>query len=145
MRAVQPVAHKLSARAAFALRDLRFVMREDIVHAAAVDIEFRPEQRGRHGAALDVPAGPARPPGRVPAHVAILVVPRFPEREVAHAFLLVLVVLDAAGGPQFIEIQVRQLSIVGELREAEIDGSVLRLIGDAPASSCWIISIIFAM
>ena len=44
MRAMQPVAHKLFPGAAFGLRDLRFVMRENIVvHAAAVNIELLAE------------------------------------------------------------------------------------------------------
>ncbi len=93
---MQPVAHKFFPGAAFALRDLRLVMRENIVHAAAVDIDLRSEQRRRHRAALDVPARPARSPRRFPAHVAIGLVPRFPEREVADVFLLVLVVAACA-------------------------------------------------
>ena len=116
VRAVQPVADEFFAGAAFGLRDLGLVMREDVVDAAAMDIEFRAEEGGGHGAALDVPAGPAAAPGRIPADVAIGFVPRFPEREVADAFLFVFVVADAAGGAQFVEIEMRELAVVGELR-----------------------------
>src|SRR5207237_6971492 len=97
MSAVQPIADKLFAGYAFALRDLGFVMRENIVHAAAVDVDLIAKQRGRHCAALDVPAGPPRSPWRIPFHIAIFFVPCFPQREVADVFLAVLVWLHSTG------------------------------------------------
>ena len=78
MRAVQPIAHKLLSRDAFALRDLRFVMREDVVDPAAVDIDLVAQQRCGHGAALDVPAGTTRSPRGIPFYVAVFFVRRFP-------------------------------------------------------------------
>ena len=37
---MQPVAHELFPAAAFRLRDLRFVMRENVVHPAAMNVEL---------------------------------------------------------------------------------------------------------
>ena len=45
MRAMQPVANELFPGHAFALCDLRFVMREDVIDAAAVDVDLIAEQR----------------------------------------------------------------------------------------------------
>ena len=53
---MQPVAHEFLPRAALALRNLRLVMRENVVHPAAVDIQFRPQQRRRRRE-----RGPRRP------------------------------------------------------------------------------------
>jgi hypothetical protein len=60
---MQPVAHELRSGHAFALRDLGFVMRKDVIDAAAVDVDLIAQQHHRHRAALDVPAGTAGPPG----------------------------------------------------------------------------------
>ena len=49
--------HLVDAESAAALRDLVFVVREDQVDAAAVDVDGRlAEQAQRHRRALDVPA-----------------------------------------------------------------------------------------
>src|ERR1700731_3142420 len=96
MRAMEPHPHEFFAGHAFALRDLRFVMRENVVHATAVDIDLIAEQGSRHRAALDVPARTSRPPWRIPFHIAVFFVPCFPEREIADVFLVVLVMFDAA-------------------------------------------------
>ena len=42
MRAMQPVTDEFFFGDAFALRDFRFVMRENIIDAAAMDIELIP-------------------------------------------------------------------------------------------------------
>src|SRR5215510_11948309 len=96
MRTMQPVAHELLSRYTFTLRDLGFVMREDVVDAAAVNINLVAQQCCGHRAALDVPAGTAWSPWRIPFHVAVFFVPRFPQREIADVFLVVFVVLHAA-------------------------------------------------
>ena len=67
-------------------------MWENIVDPAAVNIDLIAQQRGCHRAALDVPAGAAATPGRIPTHVTIGFVPRFPKRKIANVFLLVLIV-----------------------------------------------------
>ena len=40
MRAMQPVAHEFFPRDALSLRDLRFVMRENVIDTAAVNIDL---------------------------------------------------------------------------------------------------------
>src|SRR4029079_6730466 len=91
VRAMQPVTDELFARASLPLRYLHFVMRENVVHAAAMNIELFAQELRRHRAALDMPARPARSPRTLPFHCAVGLVPRFPEREVADVLLLVLV------------------------------------------------------
>ena len=59
---MEPVAHKFLARAGFRLRDLGFMMGEDVVDAAAMDIDLWAEEASRHRAALDVPAGATSAP-----------------------------------------------------------------------------------
>ena len=65
---VNPVAGKLFARVGFGLRDLVFVMREDQVVAAAVDIDLFTEFGEVHGRAFDVPAGTALAPRAIPGN-----------------------------------------------------------------------------
>ena len=60
---MHPVFGLRLAVAAFALRDFVFVMREDEVEPAAVDVERFAEQSSAHGRAFDMPAGAARPQG----------------------------------------------------------------------------------
>src|SRR5215471_17588037 len=97
MRAVQPIAHEFLSRDAFALRDLRFVMWEDVVDPAAVDIDLVSQQLGGHCAALDVPARTTRAPRGIPFYIAVLFVPRFPQCKIPYVFLIVFIVLHAAG------------------------------------------------
>src|SRR5690606_29413083 len=59
--------HVARAVSAAALSDLVFVMRKDEVLAAPMDIKCLAQVGGRHGGALDVPAGPAASPGACPA------------------------------------------------------------------------------
>ena len=77
-------------------------MREDIIDAAAVNIELFAEDLGRHCAALDMPARPPASPWAFPANRAVCFVPRFPKREITDMFFVVLVVLDTAGRLQFV-------------------------------------------
>src|SRR5262249_27592937 len=49
------------------LRDLAFVVREDIINAAAVNVERRAKIFARHGRAFDVPARITYTPGAIPA------------------------------------------------------------------------------
>ena len=94
---MQPVAHKLFPGHAFRLRNFRFVMREDVIYSAAMDIDLIAQDRCGHRATLDVPPGTTRPPRRIPFHVAVFFVPRFPKREIADMLLVVFVILHAAG------------------------------------------------
>src|SRR5438094_758225 len=64
-----------------ALRDFIFVVREDQITAAGVDIDLLAERLANHGRALDVPARTALSPGALPGGLARL--GRFPECEIA--------------------------------------------------------------
>src|SRR6266404_6516820 len=130
MRAMQPVVHELFSGHAFALRDLRFVVRKNVVHPAAMDVDLIAQNRSRHRAALDMPAWTARAPWRIPFYVAIVFVPRLPECEIADVFLVILVVFDPAGGLQFVEIEMRELSVVRKLIDPIINRFVVGLISE---------------
>ena len=90
--AVVPVARECRPVAALALRDLVFVVGEEKVHAARVEVDRLPKVLLDHRAALDVPArapsgGSARPG---PLNVAVLLgLEGLPEGEVADVVLVV--------------------------------------------------------
>src|SRR2546421_12568685 len=60
MLRVQPIADERLVGGGLALRDLVFVVRKDVVHAAGMDVEALAQVLHAHRRALDVPAGPAR-------------------------------------------------------------------------------------
>ena len=93
---MQPVPRKFLSRHSLALRDLRFVMREDVVDPAAMHIDLVTQQCCGHGAALDVPSGTTSSPGRIAFYMAVFFVPCFPQCEVTDVFLIVFVMLHAA-------------------------------------------------
>src|SRR5256886_12608205 len=93
------------------------MMRENVVHAATVNVDLIAEQRGGHCAAFDVPARAAATPRTFPADVAIFFIPRFPKREIANVLFVVFVVLYAAGRLQLREIEMRELPVIGKRSE----------------------------
>ncbi|MPM60271.1 hypothetical protein SDC9_107122 [bioreactor metagenome] len=107
------------------------MVRKHVVDAAGMNVEGPTEIFHRHGAAFDMPAGPARPPRRIPDHVAVLFVPGFPQREVGDRILGILVVLDADAGKLIFPVDVGQLAVVREFVDREIDRPVFGLIGIA--------------
>ena len=131
VRAVHPAAHEGLAGGGLRLRDFVFVVREEVVDAAGVQVETFAQILHRHGAALDVPAGAAGAPRGIPLHGAVRFVPRLPEREVADRILGVFVVGDADAGAQARSVEVRERAVGGELRDGKIDALVGRLVGDA--------------
>ena len=68
-------------------------MRKGQVGTTAMDIERVAERLGRHRRALDVPPRASLAPRRLPRRFARL--GRLPQREVAHALLVVLIGYDA--------------------------------------------------
>ena len=118
---MQPIAHEFLAGHTFALRDLRFMMRENVVHPAAVNVDLIAEQRGGHCATFDVPARAAATPRTFPADVAIFFIPRFPKREIANVLFVVFVVLYAAGRLQLREIEMRELPVIGKFVDPKIN------------------------
>src|SRR5207253_2603508 len=99
------------------LRDLVLVVWEDEIESAAVDLESRTEDLLGHRRALDVPAGPAAAPGRIPPGVLRLRLVRLPEREIAAVLLarVRLLFLDLVGALP------RKAPVAGEARDPEID------------------------
>ena len=97
------------------LRDLVLVMREDQVHAAAMDVELGTEILVRHRDTLRMPARPAPAPGRGPGRLTRL--GALPQGEVAlvaltarHALALVHVVDPVPG----------QRTVLGEAQHVEV-------------------------
>ena len=102
------------------LRDLVRVVDRDVVLAAAVDVEVVAQILLRHGRALDVPAGEAPAPRRLPLHLPRLAPGReLPQREVRRAALLAQ--LDATPRLEALDVEPREVAVVVELRRVEID------------------------
>ena len=107
------------------LGELVLVVGEDEVQAAAVDLEARSQKAFGHGGALDVPAGTANSPRRLPERVLAFLVP-LPEREIARILLeRVLLLRFHLVGPL-----AGQPAVVGEAGDAVVDVA-LRLVGEA--------------
>ena len=132
---MQPEAGEgVGTRRAARLGDLTFVMREDEVFAARVNVDrVDAELAQGHRRTFDVPAGVTGPPGGVPLHDVRGV--GLPEHEVGRVFLDRLVFIrDAAARPalQVIERIAAQLAVVGEGLNAVVDDAVGTDIGMAP-------------
>ncbi len=99
------------------LGNLVLVVREDEVQSAAVDVEGRAEELLAHRGALDVPAGPAAAPGRVPRRLARLL--SLPEREIER-FPLELPGRHPLAGSQIVQVAARELRVLGPARHLEV-------------------------
>ena len=135
---------RIFSRSRLPLRDLRFVMRENVIHAAAMNIDLFAEQCRRHRAALDVPAGSPAPHGL--SHATS-------PSSSSHAFQSAKSPMCSLSYSSFrtrpvdcncVKIEMRQLSVVRKIVDPEINRFVFRLIRQlARRSSSPIISIIF--
>ena len=114
---IQVRDERLAARR-LGLRDLVLVVREDEVRSAAVQLERDAEHGLGHRRALDVPAGPAVAPGRLPVGVLALLA-RLPEREVLGR-LLQLGGVVALALLHLLQRAVRELAVAGEGGHAEV-------------------------
>ena len=111
-----------------ALGDLVLVVGEDVVDAAGVDVEARPEVAECHRRALDVPAGEAlAPPSRRPAQQATLA-GGLPEREV-RGVALVGLDLAAMAGSQLVERVARQPAVAVECGDRVVDVARIGRVG----------------
>src|SRR6267154_2289550 len=72
-----------------------------------------------------MPAGAAAADGRLPGMLAGL--GRFPEREIAGAFLFVAIVVDARAGLNAAEINPGELAVIRKLGDAIVDGAFARV------------------
>jgi hypothetical protein len=111
------------------LGDFVFVVREDEVDAAGVEVEVFAEVLEDHGGALEVPAGAAFTPGAGPVVVAILRFASFPEGEVGEGVFGVFVVVEGGGGFggaefEFAVFEVGEAAVVFEGGDAEVNGAV---------------------
>ena len=91
-----------------------------------MDIEGLAEFGHAHRGALDVPPRSALAPGRAPhgSDLSVYVLGLLPEREVADVVLVVLVGGDAFAAAHLFEVDARELAVVGEGRDVEVDGLV---------------------
>ena len=128
---MHPSPDEFLARGGLGLRDLVLVVREEVVDAARVQIERFAQILHGHGRAFNVPAGTPASPRRIPAHGAVGILPRLPEREVADVLLVIFVRRAPRAGLLVVEVDVRELAVAGELAHGEIHGSVLALVGHA--------------
>ncbi len=108
--------HDAGAEGAARLGDLVFVVREDQVQPAAVDVEDLAQIAVAHGRAFDVPAGAAAAPGTVPAR--LLRRGELPQHEIRR---VALVRLDRDAGACLLVFQLalRQRAVVGHGVDAE--------------------------
>ena len=121
---VRPVPRKRHlAGQRLALGDLVFVVREDQVGAAAVDVDLVAERLADHGRALDVPAGAAATPRARPRRLAFAGV--LPQREVARVAFAGLE-LFARGDELAVQVAVAQFAVVGKRRDVEVHVAAAR-------------------
>src|SRR5581483_10290321 len=128
MLSVYPVIDVALTGKALALSNLILVVRENIVHAAGVNVEVRTKILHRHRAALDMPSRETTPPGALPGHLATLL-GCLPEREVFRIVLLLVLAL-AHTIQHILKLVARELAIGGKPRDIKVD-VLASPIGDA--------------
>ena len=118
---MQPVVDELAAVGGLRLGNLILMVREGEVAAAAVDVDRLSEVAVGHGRALNVPAGAALAPRRVPGRLTGF--GGLPEREVERV-LLDVVDVDARAGLQIFDRLVAELAVVLEVQRAVVHVTV---------------------
>ena len=136
---VHPVAGKWLAGEAFGLGDFVFVVREDQVIAAAVDIDLLTQVAQVHRRAFNMPAGAALTPRAVPGGFAGF--GRFPQGKI-HRVLFPFVDLDARAGLHIFQLAPGELAVIFIPLHAEINIPV-RPVGIALSISPWIMAMIW--
>ena len=107
---MHPVFGETTAgRGAEALRHFVLMMRENQILSAAMNVEINTEMLAAHGRAFDMPAGPAKSPGAVPAR--IIPERRFPQHKIGRVFL-VGGNLHAGAGNHLVAVPVGEAAIV---------------------------------
>src|SRR5438552_2193602 len=94
-------------------------MREGQINSAGVNVQGVAQIFHGHRGALDVPAGAAGTDRSLPEMLAGL--GRFPEREVARAFFLIAIVIDARAGLDAAYVDLREFSVVRKFCDAVVD------------------------
>ena len=134
MFGVHPDVSKGFAGACFGLGDFIFVVGEHVVDAPDVDIDGISQQFRCHSGAFDVPTRTSPAEGAFPKNITIaLWIDRFPQDKIGNIVFVVLVGNDSFGSTRFkfIEIQMREASIVGKLSYGIINASVAPFISDS--------------
>jgi len=123
-RHVHPMAHERHTRGCFRLGALAFVVREDEVGTAAVQIDRRAELAQRESGTLDVPARSTRTPQRVPR--GLVARRRLPQDEVERVALVRVVDIAAAfarEGDHRVAVEPRQRAELLAARHVEVHRS----------------------
>ena len=122
---VHPVPRKGAAVGTFALGDLVFVVREDQILAACVDIDGLAQMPARHGAALNVPARTSLAVGAVPVRFARLRgLPHGKIRGVLFQIAVHLAAKRAVAAFKVLQHQMGKLAVFLEFLSAEIHVAV---------------------
>src|SRR5262245_59867663 len=106
MLRVKPEAGEWLGRHSFALRDLVFVMRKNVVDSSAMNVESLAKILHRHGRALQMPARATGAKGRFPFFLGLFFW-AFPQHEVVRLLLFVFIGIDAGTDLQLSTIQPR--------------------------------------
>ena len=111
---MKPVVHPAFAGGTLGLGNLVGMVDGDVIDSTGMDVDLLSQILHAHGGALDVPAGIAPSPGRVPHQGLVLELALGEPQHKVLGIPLVLVNVDAGTGLQVIQIQAGQLSVVGE-------------------------------
>ena len=125
---MKPEARKSLPRQRLRLRNFIFMMRENQVLAARMQIETRSQLRHRHHRALNMPPGTPRPNCRLPRSLARL--GRFPQREIARAVFFVFVDIHARAVFHAGKIFFRQLTVLRKPRDPKVIRPILRAVSN---------------
>ena len=135
VRDVEPVRGEVAATGALALGDFVFVVRENQIDAAGVEVERLAEVFLDHRRTFEMPARAAFAPRRGPEIVAILGLAAFPEDEVREVVFFVFV-RAGSGVLGFADVELAlveagQAAVAGKGGDFEIHRTVVRSIGVA--------------
>src|ERR1700687_13832 len=116
MLGMQPVPRERLASRALALRNFVLVVRKCQVDSTGVNIQCLAEIFHSHCGTLNVPAGAPRSDGCRPEMLSRF--RRLPKRKITRALFFVAIVVDARTRLNAGQIDFRELSVLGEFRDA---------------------------
>ena len=132
---MEPSRSEVSAAGAAALGDFIFVVRENQIDTATVQVEGIAEVFTDHRRTFEVPARTAFSPGRTPKIFAILGASGFPQDKVADALLFILIGIRAlrlrASEFQFAFVEVREFAVFRKRGDVKIDRAIVRSVSVA--------------
>src|SRR5688572_2873515 len=109
------------------------MVRKDQIDTTRMNVEGFAQQLDRHRRALEVPAGTAATPRRVPRRTDLFVLRlrRLPQGEIAGVFLRVVILGDTRPGDDLTAVELRQSSVAREAIDREVDRAVIGAVGHA--------------